>query len=55
MSSQVGNRGLMMHWAFDEGTGASAMESVTKTVDEIHYVFNNAEFTDPCTPLWRQG
>lgn len=55
MSSQVGNRGLMMHWAFDEGTGASAMESVTKTVDEIHYVLNNAEFTDPCTPLWRQG
>ncbi|WP_339257037.1 GH32 C-terminal domain-containing protein [Paenibacillus sp. FSL P2-0136] len=55
MSGHEGDRGLMMHWAFDEGSGASAMESVTKTVDEIHYVFNNAEFTDPCTPPWRQG
>lgn len=55
MSSQAVNRGLMMYWAFDEGTGASALESVTKTVDEIHYVFNNAEFTNPSTPPWRQG
>ncbi|KHL97026.1 glycoside hydrolase [Paenibacillus sp. IHB B 3415] len=55
MSEIINNQGLMMYWAFDEGTGASALESVTKTVDEIHYVFNNAEFTNPCTPPWRQG
>ncbi|UQZ32806.1 glycoside hydrolase [Paenibacillus sp. PK3_47] len=55
MSSQTGNRGLMMHWAFDEGTGAGTMESVTRTLDDVHYVFNHAEFTNPCTPLWRQG
>ncbi|MHA6529910.1 GH32 C-terminal domain-containing protein [Paenibacillus sp. BAC0078] len=55
MSSQAGNRGLMMHWAFDEGTGATALESVTKTLDDVQYVFNQAEFTEPCTPSWRQG
>ncbi|AIQ31423.1 MULTISPECIES: GH32 C-terminal domain-containing protein [Paenibacillus] len=55
MSSQAGNRGLMRYWAFDEGTGASALESVTGTLHDVHYVFNNAEFTDPCTPPWRQG
>ncbi|KUP23567.1 GH32 C-terminal domain-containing protein [Paenibacillus sp. DMB5] len=55
MSSSAGDRGLTMHWAFDEGTGASTMESVTKTVNDVHYVFNNAEFTTPCTPPWRQG
>ncbi|MBY0011729.1 GH32 C-terminal domain-containing protein [Paenibacillus typhae] len=55
MSSSAGDRGLTRYWAFDEGTGAGALESVTKTVDNVHYVFNNAEFTDPCTPSWKQG
>jgi len=55
MSSATGDRRLMMHWAFDEGTGASALESVSNVRDEIQYVFNQAEFTEPCPPPWRQG
>lgn len=55
MSSQAGNRGLMMHWAFDEGSGASALESVSNTLDDVQYVLNEAEFTEPCNPVWRQG
>ncbi|WP_442956188.1 GH32 C-terminal domain-containing protein [Paenibacillus sp. USHLN196] len=44
-----------MSWAFDEGTGASTMESVSEDRDNIQYVFNQAEFTEPCDPQWRQG
>lgn len=55
MSVTTDNRGLNMHWAFDEGTGASAMEGVSKTLNDIRYVFNQAEFTEPCAPQWRQG
>ncbi|MFD1953911.1 GH32 C-terminal domain-containing protein [Paenibacillus thailandensis] len=49
------DRGLMMYWAFDEGTGASALESVSNVRDDIQYVFNDAEFTEPCDPQWRRG
>lgn len=45
----------MIYWAFDEGTGASALESVSGTRDDIKYVFNQAEFTGSCTPPWRPG
>ncbi|WP_342562337.1 GH32 C-terminal domain-containing protein [Paenibacillus sp. FSL R7-0345] len=55
MSSSAGDRGLKRYWAFDEGAGAGALEKVTDTMDDVHYVFNNAEFTDPCNPPWRQG
>ncbi|WNS43614.1 GH32 C-terminal domain-containing protein [Paenibacillus sp. MMS20-IR301] len=55
MSRQAGDSGLMMHWAFDEGNGASALESVSGVRDDIQYVFNQAEFTEPCTPQWTQG
>ncbi|MFP4976884.1 GH32 C-terminal domain-containing protein [Paenibacillus sp. CN-4] len=55
MSVTTDNRGLLMHWAFDEGTGASAMEGVSKTLNDIRYVFNQAEFTEPCAPQWRRG
>ncbi|MNK21925.1 Sucrose-6-phosphate hydrolase [compost metagenome] len=55
MSNKEGNQGLIMHWAFDERTGASALESVSKVRDNIQYVFNQAEFTDPCPPQWREG
>ncbi len=55
MSGIIDNQGLMMYWAFDEGTGASALESVTGIHDDIQYVFSRAEFTESCTPPWRQG
>ncbi|CAH1208039.1 hypothetical protein PAECIP111892_03038 [Paenibacillus auburnensis] len=55
MNGLIDNQGLMMYWAFDEGTGASALESVTGTQDDIQYVFNQTEFTESCTPPWRQG
>jgi sucrose-6-phosphate hydrolase SacC (GH32 family) len=44
-----------MYWAFDEGSGASALESVSQIRNEIQYVFNHAEFTEPCDPPWRKG
>ena len=49
------NQGLIMSWAFDEGTGTSTMESVSQDRNDIQYVFNQAEFTEPCDPQWRQG
>lgn len=55
MSKIIDNHGLMMYWAFDEGAGASALESVSQVEDDIQYVFNQAEFTEPCPPQWRQG
>ncbi|SFF03686.1 Sucrose-6-phosphate hydrolase SacC, GH32 family [Paenibacillus algorifonticola] len=55
MSNTTDNRGLIMHWAFDEGTGASTLESVSKSINNIQYVFNQAEFTEPSTPPWRHG
>ncbi|MFB5675870.1 GH32 C-terminal domain-containing protein [Paenibacillus terreus] len=55
MSQVPDNRGLMMYWAFDEGSGARALESVSKTHDDIQYVFKQAEFTEPRDPQWRQG
>ncbi|MNO12503.1 Sucrose-6-phosphate hydrolase [compost metagenome] len=55
MSGITDNHGLIMYWAFDEGTGATALESVSQIKDDIQYVFNQAEFTEPCTPPWRQG
>ncbi|MFD5018773.1 GH32 C-terminal domain-containing protein [Paenibacillus sp. NPDC058367] len=48
-------QGLMMHWAFDEGTGASVLESVSKIRDDIESVFNQAEFTERMGPQWREG
>ncbi|WP_370872456.1 GH32 C-terminal domain-containing protein [Paenibacillus zeirhizosphaerae] len=45
----------MMYWAFDEGTGGKALESVSQTRDDIQYVFKQAEFTEPRDPQWRQG
>ncbi|SDF70702.1 hypothetical protein SAMN04488542_11573 [Fontibacillus panacisegetis] len=44
-----------MYWSFDEGSGASALESISHIQNEIQYVFNHAEFTEPCEPQWRQG
>lgn len=55
MSGIIDNQGLMMYWAFDEGTGASALESVSGIMDDVQYVFNQAKFTEPCSPPWRQG
>ncbi|SET60881.1 GH32 C-terminal domain-containing protein [Paenibacillus sp. NFR01] len=55
MSGAAGERGLWKHWTFDEGAGASALESVSGIRDEIGYVLNQAEFTDPCPPAWRRG
>ncbi|GJM68982.1 hypothetical protein HMSSN036_11980 [Paenibacillus macerans] len=55
MNQVPDNRGLMMYWAFDEGTGAKALESVSQTRDDIEYVFKQAEFTEPRDPQWRQG
>ncbi|MEC0329208.1 GH32 C-terminal domain-containing protein [Paenibacillus macerans] len=55
MSQVPDNQGLMMYWAFDEGTGAKALESVSQTRDDIQYVFKQAEFTEPRDPQWRQG
>ncbi|URJ51870.1 GH32 C-terminal domain-containing protein [Paenibacillus polymyxa] len=55
MSHATDNRGLIMYWAFNEGTGTSALESVSQVKDNIQYVFNQAEFTKPCPPRWRQG
>ncbi|NUU79176.1 GH32 C-terminal domain-containing protein [Paenibacillus xylanilyticus] len=51
----LGNQGLIMSWTFDEGTGSNTMESISKVRDRIHYVFNQAEFTEPCDPQWRKG
>ncbi|QQZ63908.1 GH32 C-terminal domain-containing protein [Paenibacillus sonchi] len=55
MSGIIDNNGLIMYWAFDEGTGANAMESISQVKDDIQYVFNQAEFTEPCSPQWRKG
>ncbi|WP_237087892.1 LamG domain-containing protein [Paenibacillus crassostreae] len=55
MSHTTDDRGLMMHWDFDEGTGANALESVSQVRDDIQYVFNQAEFTERSGPQWRQG
>ncbi|TKH36370.1 glycoside hydrolase [Paenibacillus polymyxa] len=55
MSHATDNRGLIMYWAFNEGTGTSTLESVSQVQDNIQYVFNHAEFTQPCPPRWRQG
>ncbi|WP_054940070.1 GH32 C-terminal domain-containing protein [Paenibacillus ihuae] len=55
MSRMNGDQGLMMHWAFDEGSGASALESVSQVRDEIQSVFNQAAFTEWSGPQWRQG
>ncbi|GIP48383.1 hypothetical protein J53TS2_19740 [Paenibacillus sp. J53TS2] len=55
MSQLTGEQGLMMHWAFDEGAGRSALEQVSQSRDEIQYVLNQAEFTEPADPQWRQG
>ncbi|SEJ95712.1 GH32 C-terminal domain-containing protein [Paenibacillus polymyxa] len=55
MSHATDNRGLIMYWAFNEGTGTRALESVSQVQDKIQYVFNQAEFTKPCPPRWRQG
>lgn len=55
MSGIIDNNGLIMYWAFDEGTGANAMESISQVKDDIQYVFNQAEFTEPCSPQWRRG
>ncbi|WDZ54625.1 GH32 C-terminal domain-containing protein [Paenibacillus polymyxa] len=55
MSLTTDNQGLIMYWAFNEGTGTSALESVSQVQDNIQYVFNRAEFTKPCPPSWRQG
>lgn len=49
------NKGLLMYWPFDEGAGAAALEHVSQTRSDIHYVFNQAEFTEACDPQWRQG
>lgn len=55
MSGIIDNQGLMMYWAFDEGTGASTLESISGTQDDVQYVFNQAEFTESRNPPWRQG
>ncbi|WP_425415551.1 GH32 C-terminal domain-containing protein [Paenibacillus borealis] len=44
-----------MHWAFDEGSGTSVLESVSQIRDDIQYVFNQAEFNEHSGPQWRQG
>lgn len=49
------NKGLIMYWPFDEGAGTAALEHVSQVRNEIHYVFNHAEFTESCDPQWRQG
>ncbi|WYU47480.1 GH32 C-terminal domain-containing protein [Paenibacillus sp. FSL K6-0108] len=55
MSQTLDSQRLMMYWAFDEGSGASAVESISQVQDDIQYVFNQAEFTESCDPQWRQG
>lgn len=55
MNERHDDPGLMMHWAFDEGAGSSALEGISKVQDDIQYVFNQAEFTEPCDPQWRPG
>lgn len=55
MSQSVDNRGPVMYWAFDEGRGGSALESLSQSRDEIQYVFKQAEFTEPRDPQWRPG
>ncbi|WP_036644676.1 GH32 C-terminal domain-containing protein [Paenibacillus sp. oral taxon 786] len=55
MRRLAGDQELMMYWAFDEGAGRSALEQVSLSWDEIQYVFNQAEFTGPVDPQWRQG
>ncbi|MCM3633877.1 GH32 C-terminal domain-containing protein [Paenibacillus camelliae] len=49
------NKGLVLYWPFDEGAGKAALEHVSQVRNEIHYVFNQAEFTESCDPQWRQG
>lgn len=55
MSCPMDDQGLIMHWPFDEGAGASALENVSHVRNEIQYVFNQSEFTEPTGPQWRKG
>ncbi|AZK45768.1 GH32 C-terminal domain-containing protein [Paenibacillus lentus] len=55
MNERRDDPGLMMYWAFDEGAGTSTLEGISKVQDDIQYVFNQAEFTEPCDPQWRPG
>ena len=55
MSLVNGDQGLMMHWAFDEGNGASVLERVSQVQDKIQSVFNQEEYTGRTGPQWRQG
>ncbi|GJM78836.1 hypothetical protein HMSSN139_13320 [Paenibacillus sp. HMSSN-139] len=55
MSQCTDNQGPVMYWAFDEGRGDSALESLSQSRDDIQYVFKHAEFAEPRDPQWRQG
>ncbi|CAI6050497.1 hypothetical protein PAECIP112173_01368 [Paenibacillus sp. JJ-100] len=55
MSKTSDNQGLLMSWAFDEGSGINTLESVSQANDEIEYVLRQAEFSESRDPQWRQG
>jgi fructan beta-fructosidase len=43
------------HWAFDEGSGATAEDDAAGIGDDVAYVFNDAADKPDSDPLWRDG
>ncbi|GAA3005876.1 GH32 C-terminal domain-containing protein [Streptosporangium longisporum] len=48
----VQGNGLTAHWAFDQGAGTLAKDTVTGRDDPINYVFTNARYKPSSDPLW---
>lgn len=48
------NENLMLHLAFDEGSGTSTSDSAKKLSDtEVHYRFTHAAYMEDREPQWR--
>jgi len=46
------NKGLISHFAFDEGSGKQTLEEVRGVSHDVNYVFNNARYMDSKDPRW---
>ncbi|XEC93552.1 GH32 C-terminal domain-containing protein [Paenibacillus tarimensis] len=48
-------KGIIAHWAFDEGQGNLTKDEISGGTDTVEYVFKEAAFTLPQDPGWRPG
>lgn len=46
---------ITAYWNFDEAQGNSIQEKITKTNNEINYVFNSAKYKPSSNPIWMGG